>query len=326
MEEKEKNKSLAKYSQEDAIDIDTDSAQKKLKAIKEFQAIVQKELHEGHDYGVIPGTQKPTLLKPGAEKIAKLLNLADEYEIEDKTENWEKPFFYYRIKCRLRSLSSGQIVSEGLGSCNSMESRYRWRWIFESDLSDYQRERKDSLVRSERTARKTGKPYVVYRVENDEIWTLNNTILKIAKKRALVDASLSAGRLSDLFTQDVEDIANDVMTKQNEAKPRAEKTEAREENFSLSQEEEILPNKPIKREQVKVIMNLMNTLVDKFGKKPDWIHDDIFKKVETVFDVKVKNIPDDLTQVQAERVITDLKNKIDYLMKKKDEEVQNARL
>ena len=37
-------------------------------------------------------------------------------------------------------------------------------------------------------------------------YTLVNTILKMAKKRALVDATLSAGRLSNIFTQDIEDM------------------------------------------------------------------------------------------------------------------------
>lgn len=40
-----------------------------LKAIKEFQNLVQNQLIEGKDFGIIPGTgAKPTLLKPGAEK------------------------------------------------------------------------------------------------------------------------------------------------------------------------------------------------------------------------------------------------------------------
>ena len=42
-------------------------------AINRFQQIVHANLIENQDFGVIPGTQKPTLLKPGAEKIAKLL-------------------------------------------------------------------------------------------------------------------------------------------------------------------------------------------------------------------------------------------------------------
>ena len=37
-------------------------------------------------------------------------------------------------------------------------------------------------------------------------YSLINTMLKMAKKRALVDAVLSATRSSDLFTQDLEDM------------------------------------------------------------------------------------------------------------------------
>ena len=41
---------------------------------------------------------------------------------------------------------------------------------------------------------------------NEEVYSEVNTILKIGKKRALVDAALSAGRLSEIFTQDLEDL------------------------------------------------------------------------------------------------------------------------
>jgi len=43
---------------------------------------------------------------------------------------------------------------------------------------------------------------------NMETAELSNTLLKMAKKRALVDATLSATRSSDLFTQDIEDMAS----------------------------------------------------------------------------------------------------------------------
>src|SRR5690606_28333663 len=39
-----------------------------------------------------------------------------------------------------------------------------------------------------------------------EPWSLCNTVLKMAKKRALIDATLSATRSSGIFTQDVEDL------------------------------------------------------------------------------------------------------------------------
>jgi len=156
------------------------------------------------DYGVIPGTTKPTLLKPGAEKIAKLLGLADTYEILDKAEEWKMPFFRYLVKCKLVHVGMNAVISEGMGECNSMESKYRWRWVSERDLPEGVD--KSNLVTQERKSSKTGGHWTVYRLDNDDIYSQVNTILKMAKKRALVDAALSAGRLSDVFTQDIEDI------------------------------------------------------------------------------------------------------------------------
>lgn len=174
-------------------------------AINKFQQIVHATLVSGQDYGVIPGTNKPTLLKPGAEKIAKLLGLADSYEIMDRQEDWVKGFFRYIIKCRLTSVSHGVVISEGMGECNSMESKYRWRWISAKDLPAGLDATK--LIQQERHS-KNGGHWTVFRLENDDIYSQVNTLLKMAKKRALVDAALSAGRLSEVFTQDVEDLAD----------------------------------------------------------------------------------------------------------------------
>lgn len=181
---------------------------KDFQAINKFQHVVHANMVKGQDYGVIPGTNKPTLLKPGAEKIAKLLGLADQYEIIDRQEDWNKPFFSYLVRCRLTHVSSGVIISEGLGECNSMESRYRWRWVFQSELPAHaqngDKQEHDRPV-TKLVNTRNGKVRM-YRVDNDDVFSQVNTILKIAKKRALVDAALSAGRLSDVFTQDIEDM------------------------------------------------------------------------------------------------------------------------
>jgi len=195
-----------------------------MQAINRFQQIVHKTMIVDLDYGVIPGTQKPTLLKPGAEKIAKLLGLSDQYEILDRAEDWDKPLFRYLIKCRLIHLASNAVISEGLGECNSMESKYRWRdakrkcpycgaeaiikgkiqygggWICYGKIGGCGEKWLDGAPEIEN--QKIG------RVENEDIYSQVNTILKMAKKRALVDAALSAGRLSDIFTQDVEDMGH----------------------------------------------------------------------------------------------------------------------
>ena len=101
-----------------------------IQAINQFQAIVRSQMKSGHDYGVIPGTQKPTLLKPGAEKIAKLLGLADVYEIMDRQEDWERGFFRYLIKCRLVTVIS--LLNDTLAEMRVQTARGR-DWVSPQD-------------------------------------------------------------------------------------------------------------------------------------------------------------------------------------------------
>jgi len=160
-----------KMSQEDKsiaiIDnVQLQQVQATMSKIRQFQQIIRQSFVEGHDYGVIPNTDKPTLYKPGAEKILMLLGLRSEFDIVDSTRDFEKGFFEYQIRCRL--LHGDMIITEGLGAANTREARYR-----------------------------KGDPY-----------TLDNTVLKMAKKRALVDAALLVGSLSDIFTQDIEDMVD----------------------------------------------------------------------------------------------------------------------
>jgi hypothetical protein len=174
-----------------------------IQAINKFQQVVHANLIPEQDYGVIPGTSKPTLLKPGAEKITKLLGLCDHYVIIDRQEDWAKPFFRYLIQCQLVPVGNGDIVvSEGFGECNSMEGKYRYRWLFASELP--QGFDKNQAIK--RTVNTRSGKVPQFRIDNDDIYTQVNTLIKMAKKRALVDAALSAGRLSNIFTQDIEDI------------------------------------------------------------------------------------------------------------------------
>ena len=198
MEESQPQQALATRAESTALDIDLDHVAAGLSKIKAFQSLVRKQLVPDHDFGTIPGTPKPSLWKPGAEKLCKLLCLADSYEVIDKVEDWKEGFFYYRVTCELHSIRSTDLIAQGLGSCNSKESRYRYRWVFGSEVPEHVD--KKSLRTKPITTRK-GIKTIMYRVENEDPYSLPNTILKMAKKRAMVDAVLSAGRLSDIFSQ-----------------------------------------------------------------------------------------------------------------------------
>ncbi len=143
--------------------IDNNMVQRTIQKIHEFQAIVQSTLKAGHDYGIIPGTDKPSLLKPGSEKINMMMGITSEYSIMDKVEDYEKGFFAYNVKCILSK--NGYKITEGVGNCNSREKKYA----------------------------------------SQDAYSITNTILKMAKKRAYIDATLSVASLSDIFTQDIDD-------------------------------------------------------------------------------------------------------------------------
>ena len=179
--------------------LEGDNLRGALTKVRQFQAIVKKMLIPNIDYGVIPGTgDKPTLLKPGAEKLSKMHGLADKYEILERVEDFEKPFFNYVIKCTMFHIASGEVISEGFGSCNSMESKFRYRWVNENKVPP-------ELNKEDLPTRSYNNKFL-YRIDNDDICSQANTILKMGKKRAQVDATLSACRLSAVFTQDFDDI------------------------------------------------------------------------------------------------------------------------
>lgn len=187
--------------------VDLQQVSSAMASISKFQQIVNQTLKSGCDYDVIPGTQKPTLLKPGAEKILMLLGLTSEYQVTEQVEDYSKGIFAYTVKCTLSR--GGSKITEGLGSCNSKEDKYRWRWVKESDLPEGVS--KDNLKK-----RTTGYGQVQYRVENDEIYSQINTVLKMAKKRAQIDATLTVAALSEAFTQDIEDMKQFVQAEEIE--------------------------------------------------------------------------------------------------------------
>lgn len=186
----------------DTVEIETIA--NTMQKIGQMQAVVQKTLKNGQDYGEVPGTNKPTLLKPGGEKICMLFGLNPEYEFLQTTEDYDKEFFSYNIKCTL--YRNGQAVAQGVGSCNSKEKKYRFINVDEIPESyvGYQEQFTDKYGR------------VKYKINNMDVCSLVNTILKMAKKRAFIDAVLQVASLSEVFTQDLEDMKDFIQQEQNE--------------------------------------------------------------------------------------------------------------
>lgn len=175
--------------------VEIDDVATSLNKVARVQQAIAGTSKSGQDFDTIPGTNKPTLLKPGAEKILMMFGLTSEYEIIESVEDWSKGVFAYTVRCILSK--DGKKITEGLGNCNSKEDKYRYRWVYKNEVP---------LGIDPNTLKSN--QYGKLRIENEEIYSQVNTILKMAKKRAQVDATLTVASLSEVFTQDMEDMKN----------------------------------------------------------------------------------------------------------------------
>jgi len=204
-----------KYAIMPVLDIQHAAARRQ--AVVEF---TREMMVDGRDYGKIPGTgDKPTLLKPGAEKLASLFGLSPLFEIIEREMDWTgeqhggEPFFYLQYRC---TLTRGELVAgQGVGSCNSWEKKYRFRNVYPNKATEEEK----ANGRLETRGGKNG-TYQVYVVKNPDPADVVNTIDKMAQKRALVAAVLIAVNASELFTQDVEDYSNIVDANWQPADPQ----------------------------------------------------------------------------------------------------------
>jgi hypothetical protein len=126
---------------------------------------VRSALVEGRDFGsiIIRGQKsKPSLLKPGAEKIAGMLGLIPRFPNLKEYEECAisgQPIDLIILKCELHN-QSGEVIGEGVGA----------RSVEKQDQGDL------------------------------------NKALKMASKSAMIDATLRCAGISEIFTQDIEEL------------------------------------------------------------------------------------------------------------------------
>lgn len=198
-------------------------------AIQRFNTLVefvQNVMRPGVDYGKVPNTDKNTLMKAGAEKLTTLFGLTVRFQVVEQAQDWTgddhggEAFFYYWYRCKL--WRGDLLIAEADGSCNSRESKYRWREAKRScpqcgtpaiikGKAEYgggwlcfkkqggcgaKYNEGDQAIEGQATGR----------VANPDICDLVNTIQKMAQKRAMVAAVLIGCNASEFFTQDMEDL------------------------------------------------------------------------------------------------------------------------
>lgn len=162
-----------------------------------------KEHPEGVHYGKIPGTPKPTLYKPGAEVLCATFRIAPSYKIEDLSTT---DYARYRVVCVGTHQSTGIVLGEGLGACSSGEEKYKWRKAYDKEWNATPENRRRIKYGYNKEDRRE---YEIKQVRTEPA-DLDNTILKMAAKRAQVAMTLNVTAASDIFTQDIEDLPEEL--------------------------------------------------------------------------------------------------------------------
>lgn len=167
-----------------------------------MQDVMLEVMKDGTHYGTIPGTKSKSLYKAGAEKLMATFRLAAKPEVEDLSEGGEVA---YRVTVNLLS-SSGGFVGAGIGEASSSEDKYAWR----AAVCDEEWDETPENRRRIKFSKWQGKVEKKKQVRTNPA-DVANTILKMAKKRAQVDAVITATAASDIFTQDIEDLPEEVV-------------------------------------------------------------------------------------------------------------------
>jgi hypothetical protein len=234
---------------------------KAMEDLKQVRTFVAAELVDGTDYGPIPGTgkvkvkrdgreievEKKVLLLSGAQKVGMFFNARPAYKVQPM-DLGKDGHVEYIVETTLLSRSTGKEIGAGVGSCSTMESKYRYRKASRACPKCG----KNTIIKGKK---EYGGGFICWkkagvsdgcgaafkdddtditsqpegRTANEDIWDQRNTVLKMAKKRSLVDASIGLGCLADLFTQDLEEDVYDLPKDTPDPKPpEPEKFEQRQ--------------------------------------------------------------------------------------------------
>jgi hypothetical protein len=169
-----------------------------------MQAVMKPEMH----YGKIPGTDKPTLYKAGSEVLLSTFRISVEPEVVDMSTADE---IRYQVRARGVHMSSGVTVGIGIGEASSNEDKYKWRAaVCDEEFNDTDEDRR-RVKYGWRWGEARGEK-VTFKVKQVRAnpSDIANTILKMAKKRAQIDLTLTALAASDIFTQDIEDLPENM--------------------------------------------------------------------------------------------------------------------
>ncbi len=171
-------------------------------AAQRIEAAIRQHMRQDVHYTyVLGGTHfdRPVLLDAGISLLMRMLRLVPRHRVElaqrepvpavgpDGNIAGHRLLIRYVVKAELWHIApdgSERLVAEGLGSATSLETRHLYRWVSERNLPPGV----DRSALPSRTREVGGRRITEYRITNPDPDDLDNTLIKVAAKRAEGDA------------------------------------------------------------------------------------------------------------------------------------------
>ena len=212
-EEDVKGAEVVRYAPQlpaEARELSVDELMAQVEKVREIQ---RRVMRPGVHYGNVPGVDKPGLSKAGAETLNLTFKMAPRYRV---TKTYDGGHLTVDVICELYHRLAGNFIGEGVGMCSTREEKYAYRmaartcpvckkeaiikgreeygggWVCfkkkDGCGAKFADDSPDGLALAKAT---------VGKVDNDRLPDAWNTVEKMAKKRALVDAVLTATAAGD---------------------------------------------------------------------------------------------------------------------------------
>lgn len=171
-------------------------------AAQRIGAAIRSHMRQGVHYTHTLGGarfEKPILLDAGIALLMRMLRLVPRHRVElalrepapvvapDGGIAGHRLLIKYVVKAELWQVlpdGSERLVAEGLGSASSLETRHLYRWVSEHHLPPGV----DRATLPRRAREVGGRRVTEYRIVNPDLDDLDNTLIKVAAKRAEADA------------------------------------------------------------------------------------------------------------------------------------------
>jgi hypothetical protein len=179
-----------------SLEVTPESIQETIQSIELLQGMVKGILLRDIDYGRIPGTPQDSLWDPGASRIITSFGCyCGQRRILRLEDSDQKIVVCVEVPIISRKLQVE--VASGVGAASTLETKYKYRWVEDPREWGYSEEAAKAFRTKHGKDEEGGK--LLYRIPNPEHSELLNTIIKMASKRAEVDAAESLPGVSSVL-------------------------------------------------------------------------------------------------------------------------------